>query len=65
MKSLIIGYGATGKSFEKYLTKNSIDFDIFDEDKAKLENKNNILDCLNDKSISVYKNLLHINLLRV
>ena len=57
MKSLIIGYGATGKSFEKYLTKNSIDFDIFDEDKAKLENKNNILDCLNDKSISVYKNL--------
>ena len=57
MKSLIIGYGTTGQSFEKYLTENSIDFDIYDEDKVKLENKKNILDCLNDQSISVYKSL--------
>ena len=57
MKSLIIGYGTTGESFEKYLTENSIDFDIFDEDKTKLENKKNILGCLNDQSISVYKSL--------
>ena len=55
MKSLIIGYGTTGQSFEKYLTENSIDFDILDEDKTKLENKKNILGCLNDQSISVYK----------
>lgn len=57
MKSLIIGYGTTGKSFEKYLTENSIDFDIFDEDKAKLESKKNTLDCLNDQSISIYESL--------
>ena len=57
MKSLIIGYGTTGKSFEKFLASNSISFDIFDEDKTKLENKKNILDCLNDESISDYVNL--------
>ena len=57
MKSLIIGYGTTGKSFEKFLSTNSISFDIFDEDKTKLENKKNILDCLNDESISDYVNL--------
>ena len=57
MKSLIIGYGTTGKSFEKFLASNSISFDIFDEDKTKLENKKNILDCLNDESISDYENL--------
>ena len=57
MKSLIIGYGTTGKSFEQFLATNSISFDIFDEDKTKLENKKNILDCLNDESISDYVNL--------
>ena len=57
MKSLIIGYGVTGKSFEKYLIANSIDFDIFDDDESKLENKKNTLDCLNVESISDYKNL--------
>ena len=57
MKSLIIGYGVTGKSFEQYLAANSIAFDIFDEDKTKLENKKNILNCLNDESISDYENL--------
>ena len=30
---------------------------FFDEDKTKLENKKNILDCLNDESISDYVNL--------
>ena len=57
MKSLIIGYGVTGKSFEKYLTANSINFDIFDEDESKLENKKNILDSLSVESISDYKKL--------
>ncbi len=57
MKSLIIGYGTTGKSFEKFLATNSISFDIFDEDKTKLENKKNVLDYLNDASISDYVNL--------
>ena len=57
MKSLIIGYGVTGKSFEKYLTANSINFDIFDEDESKLENKKNILDSLSFESISDYKKL--------
>ena len=57
IKSLIIGYGATGKSFEKYLNKNSIDFDIFDEDRSKLESKKNILNNLNDGSVNSYENL--------
>ena len=30
MKSLIYGYGITGKSFERYLIKKNIDFDIYD-----------------------------------
>ena len=30
MKSLIYGYGVTGKSFERYLIKKNIDFDIYD-----------------------------------
>ena len=42
MKSLIIGYGVTGKSFEKFLTANSIAFDIFDEDITKLEKKESL-----------------------
>ena len=57
MKSLIIGYGVTGKSFEKFLAANSIAFDIFDEDITKLENKKNILNYLNNESISDYENL--------
>jgi UDP-N-acetylmuramoylalanine--D-glutamate ligase len=31
MKSLIYGYGITGKSFERYLLKRNIDYDIYDE----------------------------------
>ena len=30
MKSLIYGYGKTGKSFERFLKNRDIDFDIFD-----------------------------------
>ena len=30
MRSLIYGYGDTGKSFERYLKDKKIDFDIFD-----------------------------------
>tara|TARA_Y100000996_G_scaffold402568_1_gene374665 strand:+ start:19 stop:1101 length:1083 start_codon:yes stop_codon:yes gene_type:complete len=31
MKSLIFGYGITGRSFARYLTEKGIDFDIYDE----------------------------------
>ena len=31
MKSLIFGYGITGQSFERYLIKKGIAFDIYDE----------------------------------
>jgi UDP-N-acetylmuramoylalanine--D-glutamate ligase len=31
MKSLIYGYGITGKSFERYLKKKNIDYDIYDK----------------------------------
>ena len=30
MTSLIFGYGVTGQSFDRYLTKNGIRFDIYD-----------------------------------
>jgi len=36
MKSLIFGYGQTGKSFEKYLKNKNKIFDIYDDDKSKL-----------------------------
>ena len=36
MKSLIFGYGKTGKSFENYLENKNISFDIYDDDKSKL-----------------------------
>jgi len=42
MKSLIVGYGSTGKSFERYLKINSIEFDVFDADSSKLVGKNHI-----------------------
>ena len=32
MKSLIFGYGITGRSFARYLTDKGIDFDIYDEE---------------------------------
>ena len=32
MRSLIFGYGITGQSFERYLIKKGIDFDIYDEE---------------------------------
>ena len=33
MKSLIYGYGITGKSIERYLIKNNIDYKIYDDNK--------------------------------
>ena len=30
MKSLIYGYGETGKSFERYLANKNLEFEIFD-----------------------------------
>ena len=44
MKSLIYGYGVTGKSFERYLTKRNIPFDIFDENIDEHNKKNNLCD---------------------
>ena len=32
MKSLIFGYGITGRSFARYLTDKGIDFDVYDEE---------------------------------
>ena len=39
MKSLIYGYGETGKSFERYLNKKNLNFEIFDTNHSKY-NKN-------------------------
>ena len=33
MKKIILGYGKTGKSFEKYLKKNSVKYLIYDPSK--------------------------------
>ena len=38
MKSLIYGYGITGKSFERYLQKKNHEFDIFDSNISKFKN---------------------------
>ena len=57
MKSLIFGYGSTGKSFERYLTKKSIKFDIFDEDASKLSDKKNTLNDIKNKKIFEYTKL--------
>ena len=49
MKSLIYGYGITGKSFERYLKKKKVAYDIFDQNipeysiKLDLNNYKNIL----------------------
>ena len=39
MRSLIYGYGDTGKSFERYLKDKKIDFDIFDSNIAEHNQK--------------------------
>ena len=44
MKSLIYGYGVTGKSFERYLTNRNIPFDIFDENIDQHNKKINLSD---------------------
>ena len=38
MKSLIYGYGVTGKSFERYLKAKNIEYDIFDDGIPELQN---------------------------
>ena len=48
MKSLIYGYGITGKSFERYLIKKNIDFDIYDI---------NISNYSSNKDFSKYKKI--------
>ena len=39
MKSLIYGYGETGKSFERYLIKKNLDFEIYDQNIIKYNKK--------------------------
>jgi len=39
MKSLIYGYGKTGESFERYLNKKNLKFDIFDKNIKKYSKK--------------------------
>ena len=56
MKSLIIGYGSTGRSFEQYLIKNSVLFDIFDEDRTKVPGEK-ILNNLSSATILGYEKL--------
>lgn len=42
MKSLIYGYGETGKSFERYLNKDNKDFEIFDSNISKYNKDYNL-----------------------
>ena len=44
MKSLIYGYGETGKSFERYLTNKNLEFEIFDENISKHNKQFNLND---------------------
>ncbi len=42
MKSLIFGYGNTGKSFERFLTSKNLDFEIYDKNIQKFNKKQNL-----------------------
>ena len=44
MKSLIYGYGETGKSFERYLQKKSLEFKIFDKNIIEYNKNYNLID---------------------
>ena len=44
MKSLIYGYGETGKSFERYLNKNNEKFEIFDNNLSNFKKEFNFQD---------------------
>ena len=66
MKSLIYGYGETGKSFERYLKKQNRNFDIFDNwSKQSLKyNAKNVKrhwDGFNSPNFDKYKKSLGIN----
>ena len=39
MKSLIYGYGETGKSFERYLKKQNVIFDVYDDNHSQFSSK--------------------------
>ena len=66
MKSLIYGYGETGKSFERYLIKKKIKYDIFDinipelNKKYKLKSYDQIL-CSPGISKEIFENLKNAN----
>ena len=42
MKSLIFGYGNTGKSFERFLKSKNLDFEIYDQNIQKFNKKQNL-----------------------
>ena len=42
MKSLIYGYGETGKSFERYLANKNLEYEIFDENISKYNKEFNL-----------------------
>ena len=44
MKSLIYGYGETGKSFERYLQKKNLEFKIFDKNIIEYNKDYNLTD---------------------
>ena len=44
MKSLIYGYGETGKSFERYLQKKNLGFKIFDKNIIEYNKNYNLMD---------------------
>ena len=44
MKSLIYGYGETGKSFERYLQKKNLEFKIFDKNIIEYNKDYNLMD---------------------
>ena len=44
MKSLIYGYGETGKSFERYLQKKNLEFKIFDKNIIEYNKNYNLMD---------------------
>ena len=44
MKSLIYGYGETGKSFERYLQKKNLEFKIFDKNIIEYNKDYNLKD---------------------
>ncbi len=66
MKSLIYGYGKTGKSFERYLKSRDIDFDIFDANIEKFSKSCNYKEysqilCSPGIPRNLFKELIQLN----